>query len=200
MRDDVVTDGLRLGVQLHDAVIQDHVLRLHIDLFLVHSLRLKLSLLQRVLEHDLLFIELLLLTLELSHASGQELDLLLALIKLVSQVLRLLVLFLSFVTNTTDLGLNLEDLIISLLDELFDGLESLITLLHAEETLLPVLKQRLLAHDDALDLDRSLFQSVASCSRFFFLRDQLGLIESLLLVQALDFFVHGVDEDILLLL
>jgi len=43
--------------------------------------------------------------------------------------------------------------------------------LHAEKTLLPVLKKGLLAHDDALDLDGSLFEGVAGGSRFFLLRD-----------------------------
>ena len=72
--------------------------------------------------------------------------------------------------------------------------------MHAKERLLPVLEERLFAHDDALDLNGGLLQSVAGGGRFFFLRDQLGLIERLLLVEPLDLLIHGVDEDILLLL
>ena len=200
MGDDIVTDGLRLGVQLHNALVQDVILGLHISLLLVHPLRLKLSLTQRVLEHDFLLVELLLFALELGHARSQEFDLLLALIQLVGQILRVLMLFLGLVTDTADLGLDLKDLVVSLLDELFDGLKGLVTLLHAEQALLPVLQQRLLAHDDALDLDGGLLESVAGSGRFFFLGDELGLVERLLLIEALDFLVHRVDQHILLLL
>ena len=80
VRDNVVTDGLHLCVQLHDALVQHIVLRLNIRSFLVHSRRLSLSLSQRVLEHDLLLVQLLFLSLELAHARGKELDLLLALV------------------------------------------------------------------------------------------------------------------------
>ena len=200
MGDDIVTDGLGLSVQLHDALVQDLVLRLHVRLLLVHSLRLLLSLLQRVLQHDFLFIKLLLLGLELAHASGEELDLLLPLVQLVMQVLRQLLLFLGLVANSTDLRLDLEDLVITLLDQLLDSLESLVTLLHAEQTLLPVFEKGLLGHDNALDLNSSLFEGVPGGSGLFLLRDELGLVEGLLLVKALDFFVHGIDQQILLLL
>ena len=100
MRNDVIADSLRLGVQLHDALVQDVVLRLHISLLLVHPARLELGLLQRVLEHDLLLVKLLFLTFELSHASCQELNLLLALVKLVMEVLRRLLLFLGLISDT----------------------------------------------------------------------------------------------------
>jgi len=56
MGDDVVSDGLGLGVELHDALVEDVVLGLDIGLFLVHTERFQLGLLQRVLEHDLLLV------------------------------------------------------------------------------------------------------------------------------------------------
>ena len=56
------------------------------------------------------------------------------------QILRLLLLFLCLVSNTAYFRLNLQNLIVSLLNELFDRLEGLVALLHAEQTLLPVLK------------------------------------------------------------
>jgi hypothetical protein len=62
--------------------------------------------------------------------------------------------------------------------------------LHQQETLLPVLEQSFLGHDDALDFDCCLFQSVAGGSGLFFLGDELGLVKSLLLVQTLDLLVH----------
>lgn len=110
------------------------------------------------------------------------------------QVLRLLLLFLGLVTNTTDLRLNLKNLVISLLNKLLDSLKSLISLLHAEKTLLPVLEESLLAHNDALDLNSSLFEGVTSGSCFLLLRDKLSLIQGLLLVQALDLLIHRIDE------
>ena len=167
--DDIIPDSLGLGMQLHDTLVKDVVLRLHIGLFLVHASRLKLRLLQRVLEHDFLLVELLFLSLELLHPCRQEFDLLLALVKLIMKVFTRLLLFLGLVANTADLGLDLEDLVITLSDEVLDGLESLVTLLHAKETLLPVLKQSLLAHNDSLNLNSSFFECVPGSGRFFFL-------------------------------
>jgi hypothetical protein len=100
--DDIISDGLCLGVQLHDRLVDDIILRLHIRLLLVHSARLLLCLLQRVLEHDFLLIELFLLSFELLHARCQELDLLSALVELVMQVFGRLLLFLCLVSDTAD--------------------------------------------------------------------------------------------------
>lgn len=87
-----------------------------------------------------------------------------------------------------------------MLNELFNGLKSLVTLLHSKQALLPVLQQSFLAHDDSLDFDGSLFESVPGCGRFLLLRYELGLIQGLLFIQPLDFLVHRVDQQILLLL
>ena len=73
------------------------------------------------------------------HASGQELNLLSSLVQLVVQIFRRLLLFLCLVSYTADFRLDLQDFVVPLLDELLDGLERLVSLLHAEETLLPVL-------------------------------------------------------------
>jgi len=116
------------------------------------------------------------------------------------EILRRLLLFLGLVSDTTDLGLDLKNLIVSLFNEFFDSLKSLISLLHSKETLLPVLKQSFLAHNNSFDLDGSFFKRIPRSGRFFLLRDQLGLVECLLLIQPLDFLIHGVDEQILLLL
>ena len=79
-------------------------------------------------------------------------------------------------------------------------MKSLVTLLHAEERFLPVLEQGLLAHDNALNLDGGLLESVACSGSFFLLGDKLGLIEGLLLIKTLDLLIHGVNQQILLLL
>ena len=116
------------------------------------------------------------------------------------QIFTRLLLFLGLVADTADFGLDLEDLVVTLSDQVLDGLESLVTLLHAEETLLPILKQSLLAHHDSLNLDGSFLECVAGRGRFLLLRDELGLVESLLLVKALDLLIHGINKQILLLL
>ena len=138
--DDIISDSLGLGMQLHDTLVKDVVLRLHVGLLLVHASRLKLCLLQRVLEHDFLLVELLFLGLKLLHPCRQEFNLFLALVKLIVEIFTRLLLFLCLVSDTTNLGLDLQDLVITLSNEVLDGLESLVTLLHAEETLLPILK------------------------------------------------------------
>jgi hypothetical protein len=94
----------------------------------------------------------------------------------------------------------LQNFIIFLLDQFLDGLESLVSLLHAEKSLLPIFKQRLLAHNDLLNLDGRLFESVSRSSCLLLLRDKLRLVEGFLLVQTLDLLVHGVDQEILLFL
>ena len=85
------------------------------------------------------------------------------------QVFASLLLFLGFISDAADFRLNLQNFVVTLRDKLLDSLKSLVTLLHAEKTLLPVLKKCLLAHDDALDLNGGLFEGVAGGSRFFLL-------------------------------
>ena len=64
---------------------------------------------------------------------------------------------------------------------------------------MPVLEQSLLGHNDALDFNRGFLKGVAGGSGLFLLGDELSLVERLLLVESLDFLVHVVDEQILLL-
>ena len=116
------------------------------------------------------------------------------------KVLRLLLLLLGLVANTADLRLDLQDLIVPLLDELLDSLEGLVTLLHAKETLLPVLQQRLLAHHDTLDFNGCLLEGVTGGSSLLLLRDKLSLVQSLLFIESLDLLIHCINEQILLLL
>jgi hypothetical protein len=68
------------------------------------------------------------------------------------------------------------------MDQLFDCLEGFVTLLHSKQRLLPVFEEGLLGHDNPLDFDGCLLESVTSCSCFFLLGDELGLVQSLLLV------------------
>ena len=116
-----------------------------------------------------MLVKLFLFCFQFLHASGQELNLLSSLVQFVVQIFRLLLLFLCLVSYTADFRLDLEDFVVSLLDELLDGLERLVSLLHAEETLLPVLEQGFLAHNDSLNLDGGFFKSVTGSGRFFLL-------------------------------
>jgi len=65
--DDIIANSLSLGMKLHDGLVDHVVLRLNIRVLLVHTLRLQLGLRKRVLEHNLLLVELFLLSLKLLH-------------------------------------------------------------------------------------------------------------------------------------
>ena len=110
--------------------------------------------------------------------------------KLGIELLRDLLLFLCLVPDTRNFRLDLKDVILLLLDELLDGLESLISLLHTKERLLPVIQKSLLRHDDLLNFDGSLLEGVSSGSCLFLLGNELSLVKSLLLIQPLDLLVH----------
>jgi hypothetical protein len=124
----------------------------------------------------------LLVGLDLISALLEEILLALALLKLLVETLTQLLLPASLVTNTSNLRFYLQDFIILLFDQLLDRLKCFVSLLHSEESLLPVLKERLLAHNDLLDFDSSLLQGVAGSCCFLLLRDKLRLIQSLLLI------------------
>jgi hypothetical protein len=124
----------------------------------------------------------LLVGLDLISALLEEILLALALLKLFVETLTQLLLPASLVTHTSNLRFYLQDFIILLFDQLLDRLKCFVSLLHSEESLLPVLKEGLLAHNDFLDFDSSLFQGVAGSCCFLFLRDKLRLIQSLLLI------------------
>ena len=87
MRDDVVSDGFGLGVELHDGLLEDVLLVKHVLLLGVHPRALSLGLRQRILEHDLLFVKSLLLGHVLSHTLLQEFALLLVLVQFIMKVL-----------------------------------------------------------------------------------------------------------------
>lgn len=99
-----------------------------------------------------------------------------------SKVLADLLLFLSLVLEASNLTLNLVNFIGFLLDKLFDLLQRVVSLLHAKDSLLPVFKEHLLAHFNAFDFMISLFLSVACGRSLLFLGNELGLVESLLLI------------------
>jgi hypothetical protein len=65
---------------------------------------------------------------------------------------------------------------------------------------LPILKKSFLGHNNALDFNGSFLKGVAGGSGLFLLRNELRLVESFLLIQPLDFFIHVVNEQILFLL
>jgi hypothetical protein len=110
------------------------------------------------------------------------------------ELLRGILLFPGFIPDTSDLTIDVQDFIILLFNQLFDSLKSFISLLHAEQRLLPVLKQSLLAHDDLFDFDGSLLESVPGCCCLLLLGNQLCLVQSLLLVKTLDLFIHSVYQ------
>jgi len=79
-------------------------------------------------------------------------------------------LFLSgLVSDTADFRFNLKNLIVLLLNELFDGLESLISLLHTEERFLPIFKQCLFAHNNSFDFNGRFFKGISGGSCLFLL-------------------------------
>ena len=73
------------------------------------------------------------------------------------------------ISDTTDFGFNLEDLVILLLDELLDGLESLVSLLHTKQRLLPIFEKGLLAHYDSLDFNGCFLEGISGGCGFFLL-------------------------------
>jgi len=74
-----------------------------------------------------------LLLLDLSLLNLQNFKFLLSLRQLLMKLLRQVLLLLGLVPHSINLGLHLHDLVFFLLDELFDGLESFITLLHSKQ-------------------------------------------------------------------
>jgi hypothetical protein len=74
-----------------------------------------------------------LLLLDLSLLNLQNFKFLLSLRQLLMKLLRQVLLLLGLVPHSINLRLHLHDLVFFLLDELFYGLESFITLLHAEQ-------------------------------------------------------------------
>lgn len=194
MVNNVVSNILSLSVKLHDGLFEDGHLLVDVGLLGVHALGFGLRLRKGVLEHHELLVETLLLSFNLVLLLLQFLFGLLAHAQLVVEVVRRLLFLASLVAHPGNFRLDLQNLVFLLMNQLLDSLEGLVTLLHAEKRLLPVLQQRLLGHDDPLDLDRCLLQSVPSGCGFFFLRDELRLVKGLLFIKALYFFIHYVDE------
>ena len=87
-----------------------------------------------------------------------------------------MLLLLSLVLESTDFTLNLHDFVILDLDQILDLLECVISLLHAEDALVPVFQKHFLTHLNAFNLDVSLFLRVAGRCSFLLLRDQLSLV------------------------
>ena len=129
----VVSDVLGLGVQLHDRFLQHLHLFVHVGLLDVHARRLSLRGVERGLQHDVLLVQALLLVFDVFAALLQELLLRLALLQLVMQFLGSLLLLPGFIAHAGDFTLDLQDFIVFLLDQLLDGLQGLVSLLHAEE-------------------------------------------------------------------
>lgn len=98
------------------------------------------------------------------------------------QLFRHVLLFTRIVSDTGDFRFDLEDAIVALINQLLDRLQGLVSLLHGVERLLPIFEHGLLRQHNAFNFDRSLFEGVASRRSFLFLRDELGLVQRLLLV------------------
>lgn len=132
MVNNVVSDGLCLGVQLHNRFLEHVHLVLHVGLLLVHPLALGLRLGQRLLEHVALLGE-------TSKISLDKLDrrlkvplLELVLVELFVEFLGNLLLFLGLVADARDFTLRLKNFVVLLLNEVLDGLKRLVSLLHSE--------------------------------------------------------------------
>ena len=166
--DDVITDGLCLSVQLHNGLFKDLHLLVNVCLLNIHALGLLLSRLERGLKHNILLLKAFLVSLDFISALLKEILLRLALLELLMETLREFLLAAGLISDTSDLRLYLQDLVVLLLDQLLDSLESFISLLHTEEGLLPILEEGLLAHYDLLDFYGSFLKGVAgSCGLFF---------------------------------
>ena len=87
-----------------------------------------------------MFLKTFLVGLYLISALLKEILLRLALLELLMETLREFLLSAGLVADTSDLRFYLKDLVVLLLDQLLDSLESLISLLHTEKGLLPILK------------------------------------------------------------
>ena len=197
MVDNIISDFLSLGVERHDGLLKDVHLLFDVGFFDVHSAGFILGLSDGVLEHHELLVESLSFILNFELSLFQKIFVILHFLELGVKFFRVFLFFLGFISDSGNFRFNLKNIILLLFDEFFNGLQSLISLLHTEERFLPVIKKSLLRHDDLFNLDGSLLQGIPGSGSFLFLRNQLCLIKSLLLIKTLDLFVHGVDQSIL---
>lgn len=109
-------------------------------------------------------------------------------------------LFLDLVVDAIEFGSQLDvDLLLDLKGVLY-GLQGLVHPLHRHKALLPTLQEVLLTSQYLLLLQLSLLHDRLSLLGLLLLRDQLGCLDSLRFSQSLNLLVHGVDEEVLLLL
>lgn len=101
--DDVVTDGLCLGVQLHNGFFKDLHLLVNVSLLNIHALGLLLSRLERSLKHNILFLKAFLVSLDFISALLKEILLGLALLELLMETLREFLLAAGLIADTSDL-------------------------------------------------------------------------------------------------
>lgn len=115
-------------------------------------------------------------------------------------MLRNVLFFLCLISYSRYLRIYLHNFIHLAVYKLSDALQSFITFLHTEQSTWPILKQSFFWHNDSFNLNSGFFKGVSCSSRFFFLRNQLCLVKSLLLVKSFDLLIHRVYQMILLFL
>lgn len=101
--DDVVTDGLCFGVQLHNGFFKDLHLLVNVCLLNIHTLGLLLSRLERSLKHDILFLQAFLVSFDFISALLKEILLGLALLELLMETLREFLLAAGLIAYTSNL-------------------------------------------------------------------------------------------------
>lgn len=167
--DDVITDGLGLTMEHHDGLGEDGLLALHFLFGESEVFHLGIGVVERALQKDELLAESLFLSLFTLVGLFDHLNVFLEGGKFAHKLLGLVLFSTGLGLEAGDFRVQLHDLIVLLGNHVFNSLESLITSLHLEDTLLPIIHQRLLTHDDSLNLKGSLFESVSGSSSLFLL-------------------------------
>jgi len=144
MVDDVISNFLCLSVKRHDRFLKNISLFFDTFLLTIHLTLFILSLGNGILEHNELLIKSLSLIVDIHLYFLQKIFVVLHLLKHIGEILNCLELFSGFISDTRDLRLNLEDIILLLLYEFLNSLESLISLLHSKQGFLPIIKKSLL--------------------------------------------------------
>jgi hypothetical protein len=106
----------------------------------------------------------------------------------------------NFRPDAVELGLEEDIPFLLLLEGLPEVLQSLVHPLHIGETPLPAIQEILLAGDDPAHFELGLPEDLLGLLSLIVLGDQLGGQDVLLLLESFDLLVHGVDEEVLLLL
>jgi len=189
----VISDLFRLSVKRHYRFFKNIHFFFDVCLLKIHSTWLSFSLSNGVLKHHKLLVKSLSFIFNFLLSLLEELFISPHFLKLISKIFRSLLFFLGLISDTWNFRFNLKDIILLLLDELLDGLQSFISLLHTKERFLPIIEQSLFRHYDLLNFNGCFLQGVSSRSSLLLLRNQLSLIEGLLFIKSLDLFIHWIN-------